>query len=410
MLNFCIRVVCLLTASLMATHALSQDLSGWSDKTVCRLASSQRDDPQYPLYLIEAKNRELNCGSGVVKNHWATITTNNITYIKGVSEDQWAIIERIGDPLNCKERIKRIKNVQKSKTITAEEFLKNGDIIQEYLATFPVVKLENGQYQLTDPIRVPAGKILLGTQDTNILADKVSVAIFNKGAISNLLISNAKEHAVILVSNSDVYNVVVRNTGVSKTINDIGNGIDSNGLGSSGNCLVSVEVSHGYNERGTSHKTEKGGNADGFAVRNGAHDITFIDTHAHHNSDDGYDFWKGGANASISKDKPTIRIFYSSANFNGKNPLTPNGDGNGFKLGSGDGNQKNRGKDKGSRLIHGSVPCFNASHGFDRNKTSTDIIASNLNTVGNKKGFIEVSSSRTITDPQALKCSMFPTQ
>ena len=29
-LNFCIRVVCLLTASLMATHALSQDLSGWS--------------------------------------------------------------------------------------------------------------------------------------------------------------------------------------------------------------------------------------------------------------------------------------------------------------------------------------------------------------------------------------------
>jgi len=59
MLKSCIRIVCLLTASLMATHALSLDLSGWSDKTVCRLASSQQDDPQY---LQEAKNRGLSCG------------------------------------------------------------------------------------------------------------------------------------------------------------------------------------------------------------------------------------------------------------------------------------------------------------------------------------------------------------
>ena len=59
MLKSCIHIGCLLSASLMATPALSQDLSGWSDKTICRLASSQQDDPQY---LQEAKNRGLSCG------------------------------------------------------------------------------------------------------------------------------------------------------------------------------------------------------------------------------------------------------------------------------------------------------------------------------------------------------------
>jgi hypothetical protein len=56
-----IRIIFVLTASLMATPVLSQNISGWSDKTVCRLASSQQDDPQY---LQEAKNRGLNCGGG----------------------------------------------------------------------------------------------------------------------------------------------------------------------------------------------------------------------------------------------------------------------------------------------------------------------------------------------------------
>jgi len=71
--TFCSRIACLLAASLMATHALSQDLSGWSDKTVCRLAISQQDDPQY---LQEAKNRGLNCG-GEVNQTQATSTSNS---------------------------------------------------------------------------------------------------------------------------------------------------------------------------------------------------------------------------------------------------------------------------------------------------------------------------------------------
>ena len=56
MLKLCIRIVFVLTTSLLATHALSQDLSGWSDKTVCRLASSQQNDPQY---LQEAKKQRV---------------------------------------------------------------------------------------------------------------------------------------------------------------------------------------------------------------------------------------------------------------------------------------------------------------------------------------------------------------
>ena len=62
--NFYIRLVCLLTASIMATHALSQDMSGWSDKTVCRLLLSK---PDAPAYIKESTTRGLKC-DGVTKN------------------------------------------------------------------------------------------------------------------------------------------------------------------------------------------------------------------------------------------------------------------------------------------------------------------------------------------------------
>ena len=59
----------------MATHALSQDLSGWSDKTLCRLASSQQDDPQY---LQEATERGISCGSGVAKKQSSNSKAGNV--------------------------------------------------------------------------------------------------------------------------------------------------------------------------------------------------------------------------------------------------------------------------------------------------------------------------------------------
>ncbi|WP_421848534.1 heparin lyase I family protein [Marinomonas sp.] len=59
MLNFFIRLICLLTASLITTPALSQDMRGWSDKTVCRLLMSKPDEP---AYLEEVTSRGLSCG------------------------------------------------------------------------------------------------------------------------------------------------------------------------------------------------------------------------------------------------------------------------------------------------------------------------------------------------------------
>ncbi|MDP6191001.1 MAG: hypothetical protein QF872_09370, partial [Gammaproteobacteria bacterium] len=73
---FYFRIVCVLIASVMATHALSQDLSSWSDKTVCRLAASQQGSPQY---LQEAKNRGLSCAADVVKQQGSVIANNSYT-------------------------------------------------------------------------------------------------------------------------------------------------------------------------------------------------------------------------------------------------------------------------------------------------------------------------------------------
>ena len=57
-MKFYIRVVCLLCVSFMAAHALAQDLSGWSDKTVCR----QTMETEYQGdYLLETKERQLDC-------------------------------------------------------------------------------------------------------------------------------------------------------------------------------------------------------------------------------------------------------------------------------------------------------------------------------------------------------------
>ena len=56
MLNVYCRVACVLCATLISLPSFSQELSGWSDKTICRLASYQPDEP---LYLQEVTKRAL---------------------------------------------------------------------------------------------------------------------------------------------------------------------------------------------------------------------------------------------------------------------------------------------------------------------------------------------------------------
>ena len=59
MLNVHCRIAFLLSVTLIAQPVLSQDISGWSDKTVCRLASNQPDEA---LYQQEVITRQLECG------------------------------------------------------------------------------------------------------------------------------------------------------------------------------------------------------------------------------------------------------------------------------------------------------------------------------------------------------------
>ena len=57
MFHLIIRAICLLSASLLAMHAFSQDMSNWTDKTVCRLVESDTG----AIYLEEAISRVLTC-------------------------------------------------------------------------------------------------------------------------------------------------------------------------------------------------------------------------------------------------------------------------------------------------------------------------------------------------------------
>jgi len=58
MLNIHCRLACLLCVTLIAKPVLSQDISGWSDKTICRLAANQPDEA---LYQQEVITRVLDC-------------------------------------------------------------------------------------------------------------------------------------------------------------------------------------------------------------------------------------------------------------------------------------------------------------------------------------------------------------
>jgi hypothetical protein len=343
-------------------------------------------------------------------------------YIKGVSKEQWSIIKKIGDPLNCEERIAKLDNLVFPKItttangytiggeylITAEKFNKQKAILKRSLKKNKITVLDAGEYNIDETIKVRNGAILVGKEGVIINSSKVDNAfIINSGSIKNLTIYNAQQVGVMVEKEATVYNIVIKNTGVNSPNNNRGYGVYSTGLNSHSNCIVSVEAFNGYNEIANSKVTSKGGNADGFAVKFGAHDITFIDTHGHHNSDDGYDFWKAGDEAPIKTKEPTIRIFYSSANLNGKNPLTPNADGNGFKFGSKNKHNKPK-RDKGARLIYGSVACYNTAIGFDRNGTPMKVIGMNLSARGNgKKGYDNVSNKRS-SDKFKLKCKMFP--
>jgi len=341
---------------------------------------------------------------------------------RGINEEQWKTIKKIGDPLDCQQRLYNFQQIKDYKVIGPEDCKGNMNCIQDALSKNKHVKLKEGNYKIYSSI-VVYKKVLTG-ENGNVIINAEGVGgravMVNEGIVANININFAKDIAFDIKFDSLVYRSVARNTGVKSSSTTKGHGFSvvdygldrsrtkddlKNGKGFSFNsCLISLESSYSYNESGGSKYTKKGGNADGFQIKYGAADVTLIDTHAHHNSDDGFDFWKAGKKS----EKPVIRIFYSSSNFNGKHPTKPNGDGNGYKLGSANKYQKDRGKDWGARLIYGSVACENKMNGFDKNKSPVKIISLGNQSKKNRKvNFHKVSNKKIKDDKNLLKCSMF---
>lgn len=165
-------------------------------------------------------------------------------------------------------------------------------------------------------------------------------------------------------------------TGVMIIQNLRANGVQAwdNGAGGSGNLFYHISIDGGimpagtggaglaafYNARNTlicsceiMNLTDSGtgGNADGLNVANNTAancSNGVVDTHVFQNSDDGMDTWQ-----STQKQY----FYFSSAQKSGKHPVGPNGDGNGFKCGTGIGS-------------HNYYKCFSndcASYGWNRN-------------------------------------------
>jgi len=92
-LNLYIRVVCLLCVSFMAAHVLAQDLSGWSDKTVCRLVESDGSS----AYVEEASSRGVNCKAPIKAK---PVKPAKSRYSSSTKIDRFGGISEIPEPAN----------------------------------------------------------------------------------------------------------------------------------------------------------------------------------------------------------------------------------------------------------------------------------------------------------------------
>ncbi len=338
---------------------------------------------------------------------------------KGVNEEQWNTIRKIGDPLDCQKKLYDFQKIQDYQVIGPEDCKDNKYCIQSALSKSKHVKLKAGIYNIVTPISIK-NKVLVGDINGKTLIDaklintKESI-ILKSGIISNIQLENAFDNGIYISNNSSgslLYRVKVGNSGANNENSRAGKGVDIWGYNNHSHCLISVELYNGYNQTSSNLRKsirEKGGNADGLSIKDGPSNITLIDVHSHHNSDDGYDFWNSGNKKlwkSFGKTKkdPIIRVFYSSALFNGKHPFKGNGDGQGFKLG---GNYDLKARDHGARLIYGSASCFNKHRGFDKNVSRAKMILLGNDAKKNKQNYKSVKNKKISDDDNLIKCSMF---
>ncbi len=297
-------------------------------------------------------------------------------YIKGVNPTQWEKIRELGDTQNSQERIENLLRVDQAVVISEDDFNQDNGIIQYALDNFKTVKLKDGTYKIKDRLRLNKKRVLIGSQNTVIDASLVDTAIQlnDRSSLSNLTIDNAKERGIRAYKNSTIYRIKIKNTGVDSPHNKRGQAIYCGGINSYNVVVVGVEAYNSYNAADeTDSQNERlldekkygvwpsKGNGDhsmGFRLKHGAHDITFIDCHGHHNGGDGFDFAKRGSGTTIDDKKISVNVFYSSAIFNGGF----GGQGAGFELKRG--SEGEPGMGRGKARLYGSFAYGNFGKGI----------------------------------------------
>ncbi|MGC6518110.1 MAG: hypothetical protein ACON49_08835 [Candidatus Puniceispirillaceae bacterium] len=305
---------------------------------------------------------------------------------RGMNDNQWQIIQKLDAGNECHKRINMLESLDlaTAHTLSLADYLEDNTIIEKALRAHDVVMLEEGVYPITGyGLTVRGGAILLGQGRVELDMSEVkkigsgthaSLTVTGASFIKDLTITNAPDAGIRMKNGSTAYQITVRDSGKHSTVSTEGAGFYLKGREAKDLCVVSAVSAGSYNLIGTSDATVRGGNADGFKVSFGAENVNLIDVHAFKNSDDGFDFWNAGQ-FLLDKKAYAVRVFYSSATYNG----VDNGDGQGYKLGA------SNGRDKGRRLVYGSAACKNRADGFTANNTIAKLEVKNLKSSNNRK-------------------------
>ena len=332
---------------------------------------------------------------------------------RGVQPYQWEMIDKIGDPLNCKDQLQDFQSIDLSLVNTVSPANCDKDCLQQEIDKNTHLVLRAGVYRITGSGLLLDNRQLIGHPGERVILDARDApqAIrMSNSRIANLIILNAQQQGVSVGSDNLIYRVVVGNSGVFFPYSNEGAGFKLHNLSSQRNCIISAEAFNGFNHIFNKKKDPcVGCTADGFTIKHSAGNVTIIDAHSHHNSDHGFDFHMGGQ-AVDESGSPSIRVFYSSATFQGYHPYHKGGNNEGWKLdGSWPGGfQKSakRQKYKAPRLIYGSASCNNKKNGFSK-KGTVEMAFLDNDTNDTRKVFFRNWGNQSLQDPYSLKCEMF---
>ena len=310
---------------------------------------------------------------------------------RGVTEEQWETISRIGDPLNCRQRVYDLQSLNLDEFYELKpKDCKSPRCIADALSKNNKVILREGIYE-SFGISMN-NKFLIGHPDERIIINIISKTgvTMSNSVLSNIIIQNAGDIGISVKNDNLINRVVVGNTGIHNKSSRRGIGfLLAEWSGASNSCLVSAEAYNGYNYKSKHKFGGGGGSADGFSLKfSSAKNITFIDAHGHHNSDHGFDFFASG-----NKEKtPVVRMYYSSAIYN-RNPFKYGGDGGGIKIGGQRSDNEFNFTEVSStpRIFYSTVACYNP--GPDPNIHNKD--------------YIKVKKIKSNDDPFKLKCKDF---